>query len=262
MLPVERHEVIVEAVSAGQVISTDELVRRLGVSAETVRRDLALLEERGVIRRVHGGAATVAERPVIEPSYTERSLIRHQAKAEIARVATGLLKNGQTVIIDIGTTAIAVAQAIPHSFHGTVITTSLPVAVELADRAGIEVLVAGGRVRPGDLACSSAYAKAFMADVYADIAFLGSGGVEARAGLTDYHLDEIDVRHTVIANSARTYVLADSSKFDQVAPYRVCNLADVSGVITDEITSPAVAAALEEAGGVVLSARPAVSASA
>ena len=101
-----------------------------------------------------------------------------------------------------------------------------------------------------------------MADIYADIAFLGSGGVDSRAGLTDYHLDEIDVRHTVIANSARSYVLADSSKFNQVAPYRVCDLAQVSGVITDEMTSPAVAAAVEEAGGVVLSARLAASASA
>ena len=123
---------IVESVSAGQVISTEEFVRRLGVSAETVRRDLALLEERGVIRRVHGGAAAVADRRVIEPSYTERSIIRHQAKAEIARVAAGLLENGQTVIIDIGTTAITVAQAIPQGFTGTVITGALAPGISWA----------------------------------------------------------------------------------------------------------------------------------
>ncbi len=255
MLPVERHEAIVEAVSAAQAVSTDELVRRLGVSAETVRRDLALLEEKGALRRVHGGAAPVESRRVIEPSYTERSMIRHQAKAQLARVAAGLLENGQTVVIDIGTTAVAVAQAIPRSFVGTVVTPSLPVAVELADRAGIEVLLAGGRVRPGDLACSSAHARAFFADIYADIALLGSGGVHAEAGLTDFHLDEIDVRRTIIANSARSYILADSSKVGQVAPYRVCPLNAVTGLITDADTDAGVAAAFADTGGVVLSAR-------
>ena len=255
MLPVERHEAIAEAVGAAQAVSTDELVRRLGVSAETVRRDLALLEEKGVLRRVHGGAAPVAERRVVEPTFTERSMIHHQAKAQMARVAAGLLENGQTVIIDIGTTAVAVAQAIPRSFVGTVVTPSLPVAVELADRPDVEVLLAGGRVRAGDLACSSAFTKNFFADIYADIALLGSGGVHAEAGLTDFHLDEIDVRRAIIANSARSYILADSSKVGQVAPYRVCQLSAVDGLITDQHTDPAVKAAIEETGGAVLTAR-------
>ncbi|WP_163751009.1 DeoR/GlpR family DNA-binding transcription regulator [Mycolicibacterium helvum] len=257
MLPVERHEAIVEAVSAGQVVSTDELVRRLSVSAETVRRDLALLEEQGAIRRVHGGAASVADHRGAEPSFTERSMIGHQAKAQMAKVAVRLLQSGQTVIIDIGTTAVAVARAIPRSFTGTVITPSLPVAVELADRPGVEILMAGGRVRPGDLACSNAHTKAFFADIYADIALLGSGGVDARAGLTDFHLSEIDVRRTIIANSARSYILADSAKLGQVAPYRVCGLGEVDGLITDQNTQPSIAVAFEETGGVVLSARPA-----
>lgn len=256
MLPVERHEAIIEAVGTAQAVSTDELVRRLGVSAETIRRDLAFLEERGAVRRVHGGAAAVTERRVIEPSFTERSIIRHEAKAQLARTAVGLLKNGQTVILDIGTTAVAVAQAIPRGFTGTVITPSLPVAIELADRPGIDVLLAGGRVRAGDLACSNAHTKAFFADVFADIALLGSGGVDATAGLTDFHLDEIDVRRTIIANSASSYILADSSKLGLVAPYRVCELAAVDGLITDQNTAPAVAAAIEETGGVVLTAGP------
>jgi DeoR family fructose operon transcriptional repressor len=255
VLPVERHEAIIQAVTAGHVISTDDLVRRLQVSAETVRRDLALLEDQGAIRRVHGGAAAVTDRRVVEPSIGERRTIRHEAKAEIARLAVGLFENGQTIVIDIGTTALAVAQAIPRSFTGTVITPSLLAAVELSDRAGIDLLVAGGRVRSGDLACSNAYTKAMVADVYADIAFLGSGGVDAQAGLTDFHLDEIEVRRIMIANAARSYVLADSSKLGVVAPYRVCPLSDLTGLITDGVAVPAVAAAFEEKGGVVLSAQ-------
>jgi DeoR/GlpR family transcriptional regulator of sugar metabolism len=199
----------------------------------------------------------VADRLGVEPSYSERSIIRHQAKAQLARVAVGLLEPGQTVVIDIGTTAIAVAHAIPRGFTGTVVTHSLPVAVELANRPGIDVLMAGGRVRAGDLACSNMHTKAVYADVYADIALLGSGGVSAQAGLTDFHLDEIDVRRTIIANSARSYILADSSKLGQVAPHRVCGLDAVNGLITDINTDTAVAAAIDEAGGVVMSARAA-----
>lgn len=257
MLPIKRHEAIVEAVSTGQAVSTEELVRLLSVSAETVRRDLALLEERGALRRVHGGAAVVADRRGVEPSFTERSAIGQEAKAQVARAAAGLLHNGQTVILDIGTTAVAVARAIPRDFSGTVITPSLPVAIELADRGGVEVLLAGGRVRPGDLACSNAHTKTFFAGIYADVAFLGSGGVDAHAGLTDFHFDEVDVRRTIIANSAHSYILADSSKLAQVAPYRVCGLGEVDGLITDQEPPPSVAAAFEETGGVVLSARSA-----
>jgi DeoR family transcriptional regulator, fructose operon transcriptional repressor len=254
VLPVERHDAIVDAVNTAQAISTDDLVRRLGVSAETVRRDLALLEDRGAIRRVHGGAASIVDGRGEEPSFAARTVIRHEAKARLARVAAGLLEVGQTVVIDIGTTAVEVARAIPPSFRGTIVTPSLLVAMEVADRPGIEVLVSGGRVRKGDLACANAHAKALFADLYPDLAFLGSGGVDARAGLTDFHLDEIDVRKTIIANSARSYILADSSKLGRVAPHRVCALRAVNGLITEHNSSQAVAAAIEEAGGVVLSA--------
>lgn len=253
MLPVVRHDAIVDAVNTSTTISTDELVRMLGVSAETVRRDLALLEERGALRRVHGGAATVAPRGE-EPPFTERAGIHRPAKSEMARLAAGLLESGQTVTIDIGTTAVEVARAIPHGWRGTVATPSLLVAVELAGRPGINVLVCGGHVRGGDLACSNAHAKTMFADLYADIAFIGSGGVDAGAGLTDYHLDEVDVRRTIIANSARSFILADSSKLGQIAPHRVCGLAAVSGLITERDCAPAVTAAIREAGGVVLSA--------
>jgi DeoR family fructose operon transcriptional repressor len=255
LLPVARHDAIVTLVNGAHTVSTDELAGQLGVSLETVRRDLALLEGRGELRRVHGGAARVAARGTgEEPSFSERSVSNHQAKADIGRIAAGLVEDGQTVVIDIGTTAVEVARAIPADFRGRVVTSSLLVAVELATRPNVDVLVSGGRVRRGDLACSNAHAKALFADLYPDIAFISSGAVDAAVGLTDYHPDEVDIRRTVIANSARCYILADSSKLDRIAPHRVCDLASVNGLITDVDTSPAVWAAMHESGGVVLSA--------
>jgi DeoR family transcriptional regulator, fructose operon transcriptional repressor len=149
---------------------------------------------------------------------------------------------------------VEVARAIPPSFRGTIVTPSLLVAMEVADRPRIELLVSGGRVRKGDLACANAHAKALFTDLYPDLAFIASGGVDAVAGLTNFHLDEVDIRKTIIANSARTFILADSSKLGRIAPHRVCGLRSVSGLITERNSSPAVTAAIEEVGGVVLSA--------
>lgn len=253
MLPVARHDAIVSLVNGAQTVSTDDPVARLGVSAETVRRDLALLEHRGALRRVHGGAASVLGRGA-EPTFTERIVIGHGAKTAIAQAAVGLIESGQTVVIDLGTTAVAVARAIPGTFQGTIVTPSLLVAIELAGRPGVDVLVSGGRVRGGDMACSNSHATALFTDLYADIAFVGSGGVDAIAGLTDYHRDEIDARRAVIRNAGRSYILADSSKLDRVAPHRVCDLDAVTGLITDAVDCPAVTAVIEGAGGVVLTA--------
>ena len=109
-------------------------------------------------------------------------------------------------------------------------------------------------MRKGDLACANAHAKSLFADLYPELALIGSGGVDAVVGLTDFHLDEIDVRKTIIANTARSYILADSSKLGQVAPHRVCALRPVNGLITEHNSSQAVAGSTEEAGGVVLPA--------
>lgn len=254
MLPVARQDAIIALVNGARTVSTDELAGHLGVSPETVRRDLALLEDRGELRRVHGGAARVVARGTgEEPSFSERSVTHHRAKTVVGGLAASVIEPGQTIVIDIGTTALEVARAIPADFRGTVATSSLLVAAELATRPGLEVLVSGGRVRRGDLACSNAHAKGLFENLYADVAFVSSGAVDADAGLTDYHLDEVDVRRTVIANSARSYILADSSKLDRIAPHRVCVLASVSGLVTEADPPRALAAAIRDSGGVILS---------
>lgn len=248
MLPAQRHQRIIEALGRKGTVRTEDLAALLGVSHETVRRDLAILERRALLVRVHGGATSAPSGTGEELSYLERSTSQSEAKAVIGELAAQLLRPGQTVIIDVGTTAVHVARAVPPSFRGVVATCSLLVAAELAGRPGVEVLVAGGRVRQGDLAVSNAHTLGFFQDLRADVAFLGSGGVDAEAGLTDYFLDEVATKRVILANTARTYVLADSSKHGRVAAYRVCALDGLSGLITDEEPPPALASALVRAG--------------
>ncbi|WP_433413375.1 DeoR/GlpR family DNA-binding transcription regulator [Microtetraspora malaysiensis] len=248
MLPAQRHQRIVEALSQAGTLRTEDLAEQLGVSHETVRRDLATLEQRGLLARVHGGATAVTSGTGEESSYLERSTTQAEAKAVIGAQAAQVLRPGQTVIIDVGTTAVQAARAIPPGFRGVVATCSLLVAAELSGRPGVEVLVAGGRVRQGDLAVSNAQTVAFFQDLRADVALLGSGGLTARAGLTDYYLDEVATKRVILANTARTYVLADSTKHSRVAAYRVCGLDGFSGLITDREPPPELASALVRAG--------------
>jgi DeoR/GlpR family transcriptional regulator of sugar metabolism len=252
MLPAERHARITDAVRSARVVSTEELAALTGASAETIRRDLMALELQGALKRVHGGATSALATSSEEAPFQERSSANQDAKAAIGRAAAELVRPGQTVILDVGTTALEVARALPGSFRGTVATCSLLVAAELAGRSGVEVLVSGGRVRVGDLACSNAQTAAFFADLHADVAFLGSGGVDATAGLTDFHLDEVATRRVILTNAVRSYVLVDSSKFGRVAPHHVCGLEALTGLVTDTRPGSPLARAVERAGGVIV----------
>jgi DeoR/GlpR family transcriptional regulator of sugar metabolism len=252
VLAVERRARIVEALHDARSVSTEELSRRLDVSVETIRRDLVALEDQGLLERVHGGAAIPDGRlSGVEPSFPEREHTNAAVKQRIALDAVRLLGNGQTVMIDVGTTALAVARAIPASWTGTVVTCSLLAAVELAGRPDLEVLVCGGRVRGGDLTLSNHVARQFFEGVYPDLAFLGSGGVDAEVGLTDYYLDEIEVRRTVIRNSRNSWILADSSKFGHIAQHAVAPLKAVTGLITDRMPDERLAQAITDDGGAI-----------
>jgi DeoR/GlpR family transcriptional regulator of sugar metabolism len=245
MLPTQRRQAILAELRQAKAVSAEELARRFGVSLETIRRDLRGLRDRGLLERVYGGALPVRS---TEGDFATRSTLHAMSKLAIAQLAATLVEPEDTIVIDIGTTALEVARALPEAFRGRVLTNSVPAAMALADRDEIELLLCGGQVRPGDAACFGAQAEAFFADFYADKAFLGSGGVHAQAGLTDYHPPEVATRRTIIAHAAASYVLADSSKLGAIAVHRVCPLSRVTAVLTDPDATAEVTKALTSAG--------------
>jgi DeoR/GlpR family transcriptional regulator of sugar metabolism len=250
-MPDRRRAVIVAELGRHDALRTEDLARRFEVSLETIRRDLLLLEQQGLVRRVFGGATRITAR-AFEPPFEERRVSRLPQKQAMAAVAAGLPSAGDTVIFDVGTSVAEVARAVPSEFGGRVLTNSVLVANELAGRPEVEVLVSGGRMRPGDLALSGPATVAFFDGFYADWAFLGSGGVDAQAGLTDYHLDEIAVRQVQVSHAAQCFVLADSSKLGHVAVGRVCALDAITAVITDDGADERTVDAIRGAGVEVL----------
>ncbi|GAA3481548.1 DeoR/GlpR family DNA-binding transcription regulator [Streptomyces yanii] len=251
MLAAERHRRIVAEIARLKFVTTDDLTTLLSVSHETVRRDLALLERRGEIARVHGGA-TAAQPPVGEEApFSERSDTLPTEKRAIGRAAAELIEPNQTIVIDVGTTALEVARALPADHVGVIATPSLLVAAEASTRPRVEVLVSGGRLRGGDLACHNAQTVEFFSNLRADAVFLGSGGI-APYGLTDFHLDEVATKRAMLANASHRYVLADSSKFGRTAAHRVCELSGFDTLITDQPCPADLRTALGEVGGSII----------
>ena len=250
-IPEERRLVIAAAVRRQPLVRAGELADELGVSIETVRRDLMVLENKGILERVYGGARGVPVRS-FEPPVGERRHRELSAKRSMAALVVSMLSPGNTVILDVGTSVAEVARQLPWDFRGRVLTPSLPVAAALDGREGVEVLVCGGQMRRGDMALSGPQAERFFGDFYVDKAILGSGGIHAVAGLTDYYPAEVAVRQTILGHAAETYVLADATKVGHVALCKVCDLRDLTAVVTDSRVAPGSADDLEAAGATVI----------
>lgn len=247
MLIAERHRFITDAVASRRFVRTEEIAEELDVSLETVRRDFISLEKDNLLVRVHGGAAAVETGD--EPPFHARATADSARKQQIGRAAAALLDGSmRSAFIDLGTTALASAREISPSFTGSITTSSLHVAAHLADHTAATVYLTGGRVRPGDLSLSGTNAAEQLSDVFFDIALVGSGGLHHEVGLSDYDIDEAAVRRVAIANARQVWALVDSSKFDKVARTRVCDLAALTGIVTDEPPTADLRAALDEAG--------------
>lgn len=243
LMPEMRRDAIAREVARVGAVRSEDLAQQFSVSLETVRRDLLALERTGALRRVFGGARSAGGRTV-EPSFEERAVLHLEQKQAMAAVAVDLIHPGETVFLDVGTSVAEVARALPHDLSCRILTNSMLAANELVDRPKAEVVLSGGRLRKGDLALSGPDAQQFFEGYYADRVFLGSGGLDLTAGLTDYHRDEIAIRKLLIAHSTERHVLVDSTKLGQVALGKVCDLADLTGVITDDGADPDVVDAL------------------
>lgn len=247
MYATERQQEILTRARLDGRVEVKDLADSLDVTPETVRRDLTTLERRGLLRRVHGGAIPV-ERLGIEPAVADREGRMAGQKERIAKAALDELPDGGAIILDAGTTTIRLAEMLPTDRELTVVTHGLPIAMLLASRPTITLHLLGGTVRGRTLAAVGPWAERAMADVYADVAFLGTNGLTVERGLTTPDLAEAGVKRALVGAARRTVVLADHTKvgrsdFAQVAP-----LAAVDTVITDSELEPDLADEIEAAG--------------
>jgi DeoR family transcriptional regulator of aga operon len=242
-----RQEQICRLIAERGECSVEELVRQLGVSGMTIRRDLAALAQQGRVLRTHGGAA-LAERFSFEFAFRSRLQEQPQAKEAIGRAAAARIENGQTVLLDSGTTTLALAWHL-HGKQGlTVITTSLPIAAELQYDRQLQVLLLGGYLRPESPDLGGALTEANLETLHADLAFLGTDSVDARGTVYNQSPEVARMLTKMAAAATTVYVVADGSKLGKTALWRFGLLQDWAGLITDRQADAKILASLRKAG--------------
>lgn len=230
----ERQLAVAELVARAGRVSVTELAANFDVTAETVRRDLSLLEGRGLVRRVHGGALPVESATLLEARLTERDLANIEQKQRIAQAAVAFLPgSGGTVLLDAGTTTARLAQILPPDRAFTVITHAVPIAERLADDSKIELHLLPGRVRRKTHAAVGVATVTALSRVRADVAFVGANGITLDHGLSTPDHAEAATKAALISAAQRTIVLCDSSKIGVERTVSFARLDDIDVLITD-----------------------------
>ncbi|MDQ7030991.1 MAG: DeoR/GlpR family DNA-binding transcription regulator [Ardenticatenia bacterium] len=247
MLAEERHQQILVLLEEKGAVTVAELCEQFGVSEMTVRRDLAALERKGLLRRVHGGAVSARGRSY-EPPFLVRSGRHAREKQRIAEAALSLIHDGDSIALDVGTTTLEIARRLRDVRNLTIVTPSLHIANVLADTPHNRIILTGGILRPGELSLVGPFAERIFAELYVDKLFLGIGGLDLEAGLTEYNLEDAQVKRAMLRSAKECIVVTDSSKLGQVAFAFVAPVSAMHTLITDDGADPEVVAQLEEEG--------------
>lgn len=243
----ERQQEILRRARADGRVDVVALAEAFGITSETVRRDLTVLERSGLIRRVHGGAIPV-ERLSFEPALAARDAVMTTEKERIAKAALAELPKDGAVIIDAGTTTGRFAAVLPPDRELTVIVNSPPLATMLAVRPNLNVILLGGRVRGKTLATVDDWALRPLRNLYVDVAFMGTNGASPERGLTTPDIAEAAVKQAMIAAARRAVVLADHTKVGNDYLARFGALADIDVLVTDTGLDDGLCAEIEAAG--------------
>jgi DeoR family transcriptional regulator of aga operon len=228
-----RHDTIRRAIQVNGRVSISDLRDRLGVSEVTIREDLKHLERRGELTRIRGGAV-VARNDTMEMSLEETSTTNRAEKMAIAARAAAMIEDGQTIIIDVGSTTTEMAKALsPNLSRVVVITNGLNIALILEALPGVSVIVTGGTLRPLQHSLVAPMGTLLLDQLKADIAFLGCNGVDPVRGFTNSNIAEAEIKQAMVRSAAKSVFLADHDKIGQVASAFVADISGADLLITD-----------------------------
>jgi len=231
-MPIPRHREIIGLLHACGECSVEHLAQSFGVSPMTIRRDLNALAESGQVIRTHGGAAP-AEAVMFEFQFLRRAKLNASAKDRIGAAAASLVRDGQSVLLDSGTTTLCIARHLRERSGITVITTSLPIASVLQHAGGVQTLLLGGYVRREAPDLQGPLTESNLESLRADIAFIGADGIDENGTCYNASLTVARMLGKMIQAAQQVYVVADASKLGRTALASFGQLADFSGLITD-----------------------------
>jgi DeoR/GlpR family transcriptional regulator of sugar metabolism len=251
MLASQRKEYLLGILkNTGQIVAKT-VSQELGLSEDTIRRDLRELAREGRLQRVHGGALPAS--PAVG-DFAARQQLAPGGKVAIGRAAARLIKPGQVIALDGGTTTEQLAKHLPLELRATVVTHSPTIAVALLEHPAIEVVLIGGKLFKHSVVAVGAAAIEAIGRIRADIFFMGVTGIHPRAGLSTGDLEESHVKRAFIGSAAETYVLVSAEKLNAASPYVIGTIQDVAGIIVEPGISAEALAPYERAGLTVIRA--------
>lgn len=247
----ERRNKIVDLVNTQGSVLVLDLSNAFGISEVTVRADLRLLEEKGLVTRFHGGAAkpgsNLAESDNQEVVLEDRYQMASDPKKRIAQAAAAMIDEGMTVILDSGSTTLLIAQALAKMANITVITNSLPAAGTLANNKDITLVVCGGTVRHKTHSMHGTIAERSLQGISADLMFVGADGIDATHGITTFN-EGYSISSVMAAAAHKVIAVLDASKFNRRGFNQVLPMEQINCVITDESISEKDTKALSKTG--------------
>lgn len=233
MLAIERRNAILAKLNAqGKVIVTD-LSREFDVTEETIRRDLEKLDNEGLATKTYGGA--VANQNLnIDLPYNVRKRANVERKQKIAERIAGMINDGDYIMLDASSTAIFVTKCIAHRKNITLITNSIEILMELADKSDWNILSTGGSLKKGSLSLVGASAERMIRGFHVDLAICSSKGIDMNMGVTDSNEKDSEIKRVIFAAANRKILAVDATKFDKRSFVHVCDLNDIDTLVTDE----------------------------
>lgn len=237
ILPEERKNAILQGLERTGKVKVIDFAEKFQVSPETIRRDLVLLEEKGFLKRVYGGAVKKSYQAG-EPPFMQRTTVNQEAKMIIGKAAANLIEDGDTIVIDVGTTMLELAKSIENKEGITIITNSLPVSSVLTEALNLkkfsgDVLLLGGQLNPKQQSVGGRLTEKMLEQFHIDKAFISAGGVSIDGGVSDYDLTESAVSQAMIQVSKEIILLADYSKFGVDAFCKICPLEKIDVIVCE-----------------------------
>ncbi|KAA3439778.1 DeoR/GlpR family DNA-binding transcription regulator [Rufibacter hautae] len=230
MLKQERHNYILEEVRKQNKVLSSELSQKLSVSEDTIRRDLKELSDVGQIKKVHGGAM---QNGYIPFSHKDREIYAHEEKVTIVRKAIQLIQDDSVVVMDGGTTNLELTRQLPLDLKATVFTNSLPIALQLSEHPGVETIFMGGKILRNAQVAVGLDVINFVADIHADICFIGTRSIHHVIGITDFDREETQTKQALISCARQVVSMPLSEKLNTTQPFKVSPIERVHTIITE-----------------------------
>jgi len=232
MLTEERRGAIVSLLHQNGKVQVKDLSRRFNISEVTIRTDLKELHQRGLVYKAHGGAV-LPDLVAGEPTLYEKSVEHAREKSKIGAAASELIHDGETIILDSGSTTHEIAKRLKERQDLTVITNGINIATELAGQRGIQIILLGGVMRHSSISIVGHFAEEMLSQLTADKLFMAADGCTLEFGISTPKFEESRINQAMVAIAREKYLTADSSKFGRNSLSRIVSLWDMDGVISD-----------------------------